>query len=125
MEATVSISSRLQTALSIRNMKQAELAAKTKISKGSISQYVTGYVEPKSDRIYSMAIALNVDPVWLMGLDVPMETNSKYTDESAKLSNMVKDNSEVRDLVKCYLMLSDNQKEAIRVLMLSMLNKEG
>ena len=64
---------RIARALSIRGMRQYELCEKTKIPKSAISQYVSGAFEPKQDRIFLIAQALNVDPVWLMGYDVPME----------------------------------------------------
>jgi transcriptional regulator with XRE-family HTH domain len=54
-------------------MRQADLCEKTKIPKSAISQYISGAFEPKQDRVYLIAKALNVDPVWLMGYDVPME----------------------------------------------------
>ena len=66
-------STRLAKALAIRCMKQSELCEKTKIPKSAISQYLSGLFEPKQDRLYIIAQALNVDPVWLMGFDVPME----------------------------------------------------
>lgn len=70
---TEKFSDRISKALSIRNMKQAELCEKIKIPKSALSQYLSGAFEPKQDRLYLMAQALNVDPVWLMGYDVPME----------------------------------------------------
>ena len=42
-----------------------------------MSEYLSGLYEPKQDKIYLMAQALNVDPVWLMGFDVPMEPDDK------------------------------------------------
>lgn len=72
-----SISKRLSYALHIRNMKQVDLIEKTGIQKSSISQYLSGYAEPKADRIYIMAKALDVSPVWLLGYDVPMEEGSE------------------------------------------------
>jgi transcriptional regulator with XRE-family HTH domain len=66
-------SNRLAKALAIRGMKQHELCEKTKIPKSAISQYLSGAFEPKQDRLYIIAQALDVDPVWLMGFDVPME----------------------------------------------------
>lgn len=66
-------SNRLAKALTIRGMKQHELCEKTKIPKSAISQYLSGAFEPKQDRLYIIAQALDVDPVWLMGFDVPME----------------------------------------------------
>lgn len=66
-------STRIAKALSIRGMKQYELCEKTKIPKSAISQYISGAFLPKQDRTFLIAQALNVDPVWLMGYDVPME----------------------------------------------------
>ena len=60
-------------ALSIRGMKQSELCEKTKIPKSAMSEYISGAYEPKQDRLFLIAQALDVDPVWLMGFDVPME----------------------------------------------------
>lgn len=63
-------SERLKTALSMRNMKQAELAQKTGISKSLISYYVSGRAEPKSSYLYHIAKALDVSEAWLIGFDV-------------------------------------------------------
>lgn len=68
---------RIKKALSIRNMSQSELCRKTKIATSAMSEYLKGLYEPKNDKIYTMASALNVDPVWLMGFDVPMEPENK------------------------------------------------
>ena len=72
---------RIRKALSIRGMRQYELCEKTRIPKSAISQYINGAFEPKQDRVFLIAQALNVDPVWLMGYDVPME---KKTDSIEK-----------------------------------------
>ena len=64
---------RISKALSIRGMKQSELCEKTKIPKSAISQYISGTFEPKQDRLFLIAQVLDVDPVWIMGFDVPME----------------------------------------------------
>ena len=64
---------RIARAMSIRGMRQYELCEKTKIPKSAISQYISGAFEPKQDRVFLIAQALNVDPAWLMGYDVPME----------------------------------------------------
>ena len=69
-------SARLAKALSIRGMKQSELCKKTKIPKSAMSQYLSGQFEPKQDRLYIIANALDVDTVWLMGFDVPINKNS-------------------------------------------------
>ena len=68
-----SCSQRISKALSIRGIKQSELCTLAKIPKSSLSLYLSGAYEPKQDRLYEMAQVLDVDPVWLMGFDVPME----------------------------------------------------
>ena len=72
-----SCATRIKKALSIRNMKQSELCEKTKIPKSALSEYIKGIYEPKQDRVFEIAKALSVDPVWLMGFDVPMEVDDK------------------------------------------------
>ena len=64
---------RIKEALEYRRMTQQELSSKTGIPKASISQYISGYTKPKQDRISMIATALDVDPAWLMGFDVPMK----------------------------------------------------
>lgn len=64
---------RLNYAITIRNIKPVEISRKTGISKSNLSHYMSGRYEPKQDGIKLLSDALNVDPVWLMGYDVPME----------------------------------------------------
>lgn len=72
-----SCAARLKKALSIRNMTQADLCQKTKIPKSALSEYIKGLYEPKQDRLIILSEALDVDPVWLMGFEVPMENEDK------------------------------------------------
>jgi transcriptional regulator with XRE-family HTH domain len=68
-------------------MKQSELCKLAKVPKSSLSLYLSGAYEPKQERIFDMAKALNVDEAWLMGYDVPMERQStKKSPEEPKLS---------------------------------------
>ena len=77
---------RLSTALSIRGMRQSELCQTTKIPKSSMSQYLSGEYEPKQDRIYLIARALDVSEAWLMGYDVPMERTKTTSPTEPKLT---------------------------------------
>ncbi|MFR6462050.1 MAG: helix-turn-helix domain-containing protein [Anaerostipes hadrus] len=43
------------------------------VSKASISQYLNGSHAPSNISSGKMAKILNVNPVWLMGFDVPMQ----------------------------------------------------
>ena len=54
-------------------MKAADLSKKTKVAEGTISCYINGRYEAKQNRVQVFAEALDVNPAWLMGYDVPME----------------------------------------------------
>lgn len=72
MDMKESFQRRLEKALAASGMKPIELSEKTGISQATISQYRSGYSKPKQPRLITIANALGVSPVWLMGLDVPM-----------------------------------------------------
>lgn len=69
----IRVSDRIKEALELRGLSQSDIVTRTGIPKASISQYVSGYVEPKQDRLYLIAKALNVQEAWLLGYDVPMD----------------------------------------------------
>lgn len=71
---------RLKKAMDELEMKPIELSEKTGIPKSSISQYMSGFAEPKTDRTHAIAEVLGVDPVWLLGYDVPQKNNKKNND---------------------------------------------
>ncbi len=77
---------RLKQALDFKKMRPVDLCNKTKISQSTMSQYLSGYAEPKKERLTIIADALNVNPTWLMGLDVDMEHNIIKSSEQAFLS---------------------------------------
>lgn len=70
-----------------------------KLEKNDLSQYVSGKVEPGQKKLAILAKALDVNPVWLMGYDVPLESQSE------------KDKSDI--LKEKIDSLSENQKTAI------------
>ena len=109
---------RIKRGLKIKGMKQAELCQITKIPKSAISQYISGAFEPKQDRIYLIAKALNVSEAWLMGFDVPMERQEKksISPEETELSEGEK------ILLDLYNRVSDETKEVL-VTMLSAFDK--
>ena len=81
-EKVESCSKRIAEALKIKGMKQYELCKLANVPKSSLSLYLSGAYEPKQDRVYDMAKALNVNEAWLMGYDVPMERQVKKVSPS-------------------------------------------
>ena len=78
MQATTQ--DRLKEALKARNMLPIELSRKSGIGKSAISQYLSGKVTPKQDKIYKLAQALKVNEPWLMGYDEPMDAQPPNVD---------------------------------------------
>ena len=66
---------RLSKAMNIRNIKPVALCEKTGIDKSKLSSYMSGRYKAKQDGVDILSKALNVDPAWLMGYDVPMAEN--------------------------------------------------
>lgn len=73
---------RLQLIMQERNLRQADVLEMikpycerydVKIPRNALSQYTTGKVIPKQDKLTILGLALNVSEVWLMGYDVPRE----------------------------------------------------
>lgn len=70
------IGERIKEGLMMAGMTQQELSIKTGIPKASISQYISGYAKPKSDRIFKIASALRVSESWLLGFDVSLNSSA-------------------------------------------------
>lgn len=103
---------RLKYAIVIRDIKPIELARKTGISKTNISCYMSGKYEAKQDRVKALANALNVDAVWLMGYDVPMESS---LEQSTSFENL-----EVRAIARDVAKLKPEKKELFKNLLKQM-----
>lgn len=83
LKTAESCATRIKKALSIRNMTQTELCSRAKISKSSLSEYLSGKYVPRQDKVFILAQALDVDPVWLWGYDVPMEKKEEPKEKSS------------------------------------------
>ena len=71
---TSTFSQRLREAMYIRRLNQTDLHLRTGIGKSSISTYLKGDYKAKQDKVDLLAKVLSVNPAWLMGYDVPMES---------------------------------------------------
>ncbi|GMA70722.1 helix-turn-helix domain-containing protein [Leuconostoc litchii] len=86
-----SFNSRLKTAMEYKNIKPADLSKMTGIGKSSISQWLSGKYSAKQDKIFIVAKALNVNPSWLIGADVPMNDET-VLDRIYNVSNKLNKN---------------------------------
>ncbi len=83
-----SFANRLKYAITIKNIKPIELSKKTNISKTNISCYMSGKYEAKQDGVKLLSEALDVNPVWLMGYDVPMEKEICITTKNCSIDKI-------------------------------------
>lgn len=94
---------RLKSIMKERKITQTELAKRTGIRQSSISDWLNDRYEPKQDKIYIIAKALNVSPAWLLGYDENIPTNEQSTNyyldaETAEYAEMLRTRPEMRML---------------------------
>lgn len=112
-----STSERLKQIMNERSLRQVDIleAAKpfcekygVKLAKNDLSQYVSGKVEPRQEKLTILGLALNVSETWLMGYDVRRERDEKEQPAgSGELSEL---DSQIMALVKS---LSEEHKRVI------------
>lgn len=133
---TSNTSERLKELMALKGLRQIDIAEKTGLGKSAISQYVSGKITPKQDKVYILAEGLNVSPTWLMGYDVPMEkekipatenpNNGYYTDpEVAELAEKLRTNPNGRILFDASKDLSKKDIEIVLNLIQGLKEKEG
>lgn len=76
---------RLKSALKRKNMSQSRLSEISGINTSTISEYISGRYEPNRSRIAEFANILDVNEVWLMGYDVPMERNANIAQQEPEI----------------------------------------
>ncbi|MFI3236779.1 MAG: S24 family peptidase [Lachnospiraceae bacterium] len=81
----VTTSDRLKQIMRDRDLRQVDILElckplcdkyNVKIERNGLSQYVSGKVEPKQDKLSIISQALKINEAWLMGYDVPMNRNT-------------------------------------------------
>lgn len=93
---------RLKSVMAEHKITQTELAKRTGIRQSSISDWLNNRYEPKQDKVYLLANALNVSPAWLLGYDepdIPKPKDGYYTDpEAAEFAEYLRTRPEMRML---------------------------
>lgn len=79
---------RLDKALNIAGISAADLARASEVPKSSISQYLSSDHIPSEENATRMGNVLNVNPLWLMGFDAPMNTKST-ADQDDRLASIL------------------------------------
>ena len=121
---------RLKNIMSLQNLKQIDILRKCEpfsdkygviIRKNDLSQYISGKVQPKQDKLSILGMALNVNEAWLMGYDVPMtsdekmnindEINLNYLLSPDSIMRLSKFTDQEREKVDEYILFIDSKKQ--------------
>ena len=100
---------RLKDALYNAGITQRELADKSGVKEASISQYINGSHKPSNISAGKMATVLGVNPVWLVGYDVPMLIDNDSFDTGTVLGKAARDPNQIR-LLSNYQKLDDDKQ---------------
>ena len=113
-ERVASTKERLMEAMKEANKIQSDLARETGLSKGTISRYLSGEVEPRQDAAYKLALALGVSETWLWGYDVPKErtTIQQKNDDLVKIIALMRKDEKFYALVSALAELPAEQRDS-------------
>lgn len=123
MEKTTT-AARLQQLMDERGLRQVDILSATepyckkynvKLGRNALSQYVSGKVAPRQDKLTILGLALNVSEAWLMGYDVPMER---------KIAPTAKDDERNSEAMDLFVQLNDEQQATIISVMKGFLGKQ-
>ncbi len=113
------IRDRLREAMELRGLRAVDLVERTGIPKGTISYYLSGHTQPKADRLYLIARALDVSEAWLLGYDVAIHRpeKQKKTDQLAKLIGRMRTDEDFYETVAALADLSETQYRGVKQLL--------
>ena len=77
MERESSLGGRLRRLMEEEGLSYEQLGERLGMNPQTLNRYVLGQREPKIGTASAMAAALGVDPLWLLGYDVPMAAEQR------------------------------------------------
>lgn len=115
MVERATFSERLNSIIKEKKIRQVDLCRKTGIGKSAMSQYLRGSFEPKQQKLYALAAALDVSEAWLMGYDVPKERRKPAFSEAS--DSLSASRSQTRELSfdSFYFNVPDDSMEGVHI----------
>jgi transcriptional regulator with XRE-family HTH domain len=125
MEAKADFKTRLKEAMTAKGLRSADIVEMTGIPKVTISYYLSGKTEPKSDRVYTLAKLLGVSEAWLLGYDVPKARTAeqKKNDDLVKVIAQLRSDPEFFEVVAQLAELPAEEYASIKSLISALRNK--
>lgn len=100
----MSIIDRIKEAMRIKGISQSELARLSGITKAAISSYLSGKYEPRRLQVHQLALALNVNELWLLGFEgATMEKlhyENQLTEEERQIIYAYREHQELHPVIK-------------------------
>ena len=115
------IAKRFKYIMNVKGLKQVDLVNKTGISKASINQYVQGRHCPENDRALILSKVLDVNPLWLMGFDVEMETEKEKVLTMEEVPERL---IRYLDFINLYAELPDDKRNLVDNMILALAEKK-
>ena len=78
-----------------------------KLNKNDLSQYLSGKVQPKQDKLTLLGMVLNVSEGWLMGFEVSPDRATENAPDSGQTDGRV------TECMELFSLLSDAEKDLI------------
>jgi len=75
----ITIGRRIAEALAMRGWKQADLARRMSVQRGTISNWINEKYEPNPESLERLAEVLNVNTAWLAGYESPISRDNQYS----------------------------------------------
>ena len=122
---TVPFNERLNQIMAEKGVRAVDLAKAIGVSEGTISQYRSGYTEPKRDRLAAIAEYFHVSPTYLMGLSADQEM---ILDKRGKDSDFVADEQTLNRLMayaEGFSRLTKNNQKVVNDLIESLYKAQG
>ena len=119
IERKASFVDRLREAMADTGKKQIDLVRETGLDRASINRYLAGKHEPKQKAINRLAIALDVDEMWLWGYDVPKirTPEQKKNDDLVKVIAQLRRDPEFFDVVSRLAELPPEQYASVKTIL--------
>lgn len=110
---------RLREAMAEAGKKQIDLVKETGLQRSAVSRYLSGEYEPKQKAIHKMAVALNVNEMWLWGFDVPKArtTEQKKNDDLVQVIAKLRKDADFFDVVSILAELPETEYASVKQLL--------